>query len=112
MISPFPTLALLDQALGNPLRPFSESVDAAALEVHARKLAADFWSDTVWVTGIVSAAALHRVQEELDRRRCALEALRPMRTDVTLVIIGSGADVSRAPAAAEPESTWLMPKAG
>lgn len=112
MISLYPTLGLLDQALDNPLRPFSESPDAAALEVHARELAADFWSDTVWVTGIVSAAALHRVREELERRRCALEALRPTRAEIRLVIVGSSAHESRAPAAAEAESSWLMPKAG
>ncbi len=108
----FPTLALIDRALGNPSHPFGSSLAAAALEREARILADDYWSDTVWATGIVSETALLRVRDELERRRAALEAARRERIDVKLVVIGPDPDASLAPSLEIPEPNWPLSQVG
>ncbi len=84
----YPTLLLIDRALGDPPRPFSTADDRAALERHARKLVSDYWSDTAWLTGMVSTSALHRVRDDLERRRAALEQARQIQAGVDLIVIG------------------------
>ncbi len=108
----YPTLALIDHALGNRSHPFSASLDAATLELDARVLAADYWSDTVWVTGIISETALRRVRNELERRRTALEVRRFERIDVKLVVIGTDIDGSLTPGPEIPEPRWALSQAG
>ncbi len=108
----YPTLALIDHALGNPLHPFGESPDAPVLEHEARILAADYWSDTVWVTGIVAEAALHRVRDELERRRTALAVARRERVDVKLVVVGPDPDASLASSLETLEPGWPLSQAG
>lgn len=90
----YPTLALIDRVLGNCSRPFSATVDGQVLESCARDLVADYWSDTVWSTGMVSETALQWVRDALERRRAELEATHRKPIDVKLVVIGPS-EVSR-----------------
>lgn len=62
---PYPTLAFIERALGGSPGPLTFAANAAALEVRARELVAEYWSDTVWTTGIVPQRALERVVAEL-----------------------------------------------
>jgi hypothetical protein len=61
----YPTLALIEPALGGTPGAFTSAPNAAALEVRARQLAAEYWSDTAWTTGIISAHTFERVITEL-----------------------------------------------
>jgi hypothetical protein len=62
---PYPTLALIEQALDERPGHLTNAPNAAALEVRARQLAAEYWSDTAWMTGIVPRASFDRVVAEL-----------------------------------------------
>ena len=67
--APYPTLARLDRARGAGSPRLSAAANAASLESHARGLIAEYWGDTVWLTGHVSTEAFRRVVEELDALR-------------------------------------------
>jgi len=62
---PYPTLALIEQALGGNPGALTSDPNAAALEVRARELLAEYWSDSAWTTGIVPQQAFDRVISEL-----------------------------------------------
>ena len=64
---PYPTLALLDGPR-SPERPrFSEHPQAAQLEQRARLLADAYWSESVWLTGRIPAAAFQAVCSVLEQ---------------------------------------------
>lgn len=65
----YPTLAFIDQALGAHGPGFSNDPDAAHLERRARQLSDEYWSETVWLTGLVPAAAMEAVRAALERDR-------------------------------------------
>jgi hypothetical protein len=67
----FPTLAFIDRARGDARPGFADAPDALRLERCARALTAQYWSDSVWTTGLVSAAAFDRVCEALEREAMA-----------------------------------------
>jgi hypothetical protein len=58
---PYATLALIERALGGSPGALTSAPNAAELEVRARELTAEYWSDTAWTTGIVSGPAFERV---------------------------------------------------
>ena len=63
----------------------------ARLEQQAPDLIEAFWSDTVWLTGLVSEAALHRVQDALRREWVAPgDALMVPSAPVPFVIRPTG----------------------
>lgn len=68
----YPTLYLIDHAEGLPPTRFAEDPAAPCLERRACRLIAEYWSDSVWLTGKVSEVALSIVQEILERERRAL----------------------------------------
>ena len=69
----FPTLVTIERASGDAAGAFSASAHAARLEQRAQDLVDALWSDTVWVTGLVSETALRRVRDALEREKIALE---------------------------------------
>ena len=75
----YPMLTLIDRARGDARPTFAQDPDARRLERRARELVEEFWSDTIWVTGIVSAAALRLVCAELEVARAL-----PSRAEPTL----------------------------
>ncbi|MBA2277068.1 MAG: hypothetical protein H0W06_04830 [Chloroflexia bacterium] len=64
-----PTLEFIDRGLPASATPFRGAANADLLELHARALVAAYWSETTWLTGLVSATAFQRVVDELDRLR-------------------------------------------
>ena len=62
---PFPTLAFIERAIGGAGPALTRSPLAPALESRARALAREYWGETVWTTGRVSATAFRRVLGEL-----------------------------------------------
>ena len=62
----FPTLALIDRARGDGERRFADQPNAAYLEHLARAVADAYWSESVWLTGIVPAAGFQAVCIALD----------------------------------------------
>ncbi|MBA2758575.1 MAG: hypothetical protein H0U38_02680 [Chloroflexia bacterium] len=68
----YPTLSLIDRAAGMPPTCFADDPAAPRLELRARKLLADYWSGTAWLTGMVSEVALCIVREILACERIAL----------------------------------------
>jgi hypothetical protein len=74
----YPTLALLDRALGPAGPAFATDPMASYLEPIARQIADEYWSDAVWTTGAVPEAALHRVVEMLTRYQRALQSVTPV----------------------------------
>ena len=60
-----PTLDFIERALATAAGTLTASPDAARLEARAQELAADYWSDAVWTTGVIPAAAFRRVLAEL-----------------------------------------------
>ena len=65
----YPVLEAIDLACGPEHVPFTSEQDAANLERHARALTDAFWSDSVWLTGVVHQAMFDFVVEELNRER-------------------------------------------
>jgi hypothetical protein len=65
----YPVLDAIDLACGPNHVPFTSEPDAANLERHARALTDAFWSDSVWLTGVVHQAMFDFVVEELERER-------------------------------------------
>jgi hypothetical protein len=61
----YPTLAFVEQAMSAP-GALTARPDAAGLEIRARALTGAYWSDLVWVTGVVPEAALRVVLSRLD----------------------------------------------
>jgi hypothetical protein len=72
-----PTLTLIDRARGDGSPTFAQDPEARRLERRARQLVEEFWSDTVWVTGIVSSAAFRLVCTELDAARTLPDRAKP-----------------------------------
>ena len=73
----YPTLTLIDRARGDATPTFAQDADAWRLERRARELVEEFWSDTIWVTGTVSAAAFRLVCAELEAARTLLGRAEP-----------------------------------
>lgn len=65
----YPTLELIDRALSSYRRGFADSPDAARLELRARQLVDEYWSETVWLTGRIPEAAFRAVCSTLERER-------------------------------------------
>jgi hypothetical protein len=61
----YPTLALIERALGGSSRALAAASDADRLEARARELVAEYWSDAAWTIGLVPEAAFRRVLAEL-----------------------------------------------
>jgi hypothetical protein len=74
--SAFPTLCAID-AVREGTKPFATDADAPYLELRARALADEYWSETTWLTGHVSAARFAAVVDRLERERSALR--QPVR---------------------------------
>ncbi len=64
-----PTLEFIDRGLPASATPFRGAANADVLERHARALVAAYWSESVWLTGLVSATAFQRVVDELEGLR-------------------------------------------
>jgi hypothetical protein len=60
------TLELIDRALNNRARSFSQATNADLLECRARELASEYWSEFAWLTGALGEPAFDRVVAELD----------------------------------------------
>lgn len=65
MDRPYPTLELIDRALADPARALAAAANAPALERRARALADAYWSERVWLTGLIPGPAFDRVAAEL-----------------------------------------------
>jgi hypothetical protein len=77
----FPTLAAIDRARGAGHRPFAAAPNANTLEKRARELVDDYWSEMVWLTGLIDEA-------RFDALCAALENFRPMSgQDEELVVV-------------------------
>jgi hypothetical protein len=61
----YPTLAFIERAIGGVGPVLTASPHAPELETRARELTRECWSDSVWTTGTVSAAAFRRVLGKL-----------------------------------------------
>ena len=68
-MSHYPTLALIDRARGAAHPCLAEHPHAAQLEQRARHLADEYWSETVWLTGRVPAAAFDAVCTRLEQEQ-------------------------------------------
>lgn len=64
----YPLLASLDLARGKGCVPFATSPDADKLEQEARILTDLYWSERVWLTGLVDHERLAVVCTELERQ--------------------------------------------
>jgi hypothetical protein len=62
---PYPTLAFIERALGHTGPVLTTAPNASSLEPRALALVSDYWSDSVWRTGVVPEAAYRRVLAEL-----------------------------------------------
>jgi hypothetical protein len=93
---PYPTLCLLDCARGADHRRFTDDPDALALERRARQLVADYWSDSVWLTGLVSEVSFTTVCEALERERSTSDA----EVVVLMTTVPAALKVSHPPQAA------------
>jgi hypothetical protein len=67
----YPTLTLIDRALNDPARAFSDAPNAPLLEHRARELTAEYWGETVWLTGVVAEPAFRRVVDELEQLKAS-----------------------------------------
>lgn len=70
--APYPTLRSLDRACGDDPRAYASDPNAIILERLARVLTREFWSETAWLTGMVTPSQLAAVCERLDTERDAL----------------------------------------
>jgi hypothetical protein len=77
----YPTLAAIDRVRGTAQQPFATAPNADALEMRARELVDEYWSEMVWLTGLIDEA-------RFDALCAALENSRPMPgQDVELVVV-------------------------
>ncbi|MDQ3444107.1 MAG: hypothetical protein M3490_10920 [Chloroflexota bacterium] len=83
--SSFPTLRALDGARNPGLAPFATDPSAAQLEVRARWLTDRYWSERVWLTGLVDQVRFDLVCDALERERQALLEAGP-RVDEVIVL--------------------------
>ena len=67
--SPFPTLDALDDMCGDLGTAFATDPNAPLLEQRARALTDEYWSEMVWLTGMVSSALATAVCRRLDADR-------------------------------------------
>ena len=65
----YPTLTAIDEARGNDAVPYVADPNASSLERRARDLTDEYWSETTWLTGLVSPAQLAAVCARLDAER-------------------------------------------
>ena len=65
----FPTLTFIDRAVGGHQSALANDPAAADLERLARVLTAEYWSETVWLTGQVAGPALAVARQRLERER-------------------------------------------
>lgn len=68
----FPTLAVIDEARGAGVAPFGSDPHAARLERRARELVAEYWSDSVWFTGLVPGTSFATVCAALEQERASI----------------------------------------
>lgn len=68
----YPTLSLIDRAGGFPRTRLTADPNAPRLERRARELLAECWTDTAWLTGMVSEVALCIAREILECEKTAL----------------------------------------
>jgi hypothetical protein len=110
-------LAFIQRALAAPAGVLSGSPDADRLELRARELAAEYWSDLVWTTGVVPEPAFRRVLGELVPALAEVPAhlverpvrpVEPAMPDRTV----AAADRESATYAPSPSSARLAAKAG
>ena len=59
--TPYPTLAFIERGLGVADGALTLAPDPERMEVQARSLTREYWSDAVWTTGVVPEAAFRRV---------------------------------------------------
>ena len=76
----YPLLTLIDRARGDGTAAFASHPDAWRLERRARALVEEYWSDTFWITGIVSAGAFRRVCDELEAAMMLPDRIGPTVT--------------------------------
>lgn len=88
---PYPTLRAIDAARGD-VPPLAADPNAAELEPRARALTAEYWSEHVWMTGIVP----HRAFEQV---AAALERARAVPRDTATVLVMRETASARAPLA-------------
>jgi hypothetical protein len=69
LAEPYPLLAAIDAALGPGHVPYTAARNAAHLERRAEGLAAQHWSEFVWLTGMVDRERLEAVRAVLERER-------------------------------------------
>jgi hypothetical protein len=96
----YPTLSLLDRALGADHRRFAADRDAISLERRARQLVDDYWGDSVWLTGRGDTAAFSTVCEALERERSARDSAVVVVMTVPEGVAPPALEFSRQPEAA------------
>jgi hypothetical protein len=77
----FPILAFIDQSLNSGHSQFADTPYAPQLEQYARVLTEQYWSDSVWTTGLISEAALCHICDALERERRLLADREDLVTD-------------------------------
>jgi hypothetical protein len=65
---PYPTLRAIDAARDD-VSPLAADPNAAELELRARELTTEYWSEHVWMTGLVPHRAFERVAAALEQAR-------------------------------------------
>jgi hypothetical protein len=69
-----PTLGAIDAARGPGSTPFASAPNAAQLEMQARDLIDRYWSEMVWLTGLIDQARFETLCASLERM-CPAETL-------------------------------------
>ena len=87
----YPTLARIDGARDSNTVPFASDPQAARLEDRARELADAYWSDSVWLTGLVPATAFRKVCDALERERLAENRLVVLPVEPVMTELGARA---------------------
>jgi hypothetical protein len=70
----YPTLAMIDTARGPEALPFASDLHAGELETRARALADEYWSEGVWLTGLIAPSQLLAVTDRLEQFRAELRS--------------------------------------
>jgi hypothetical protein len=68
---PCPTLGAIDAARGPGMTSFASAPNAAELEIQARDLIDRYWSEMVWLTGLIDQARFEALCASLERMRPA-----------------------------------------
>jgi hypothetical protein len=65
----FPTLRVIDVARAGGIPPLAADPNATTLEIRARQLTDEFWSEHAWLTGRVPHGRFERVVASLEKER-------------------------------------------